>query len=184
MQRTRTVHARAAEQHQQAWGAGHASRAEQHRHAWGLRSRGESAACVQVVASAHDSFSVDCQELHSYSPQLYRNLEEYPREVIPILDDVLNLLAARLRAEEVAHDGGADGGGSQADGSFATHPVGTGPVINIRPYNLREPRAIRDLDPNDIEALVQVDGLVTRVSNVMPDMRCVLRLPGVRCLSL
>jgi DNA replication licensing factor MCM4 len=43
--------------------------------------------------------------------------------------------------------------------------------INVRPYNLVEKRAIRDLDPNDIEALVQVDGMVTRVSSVMPDMR-------------
>jgi MCM OB domain len=44
--------------------------------------------------------------------------------------------------------------------------------VNVRPYNLTEQRAIRDLDPNDIEALVQVDGMVTRVSNVTPDMRC------------
>lgn len=44
-------------------------------------------------------------------------------------------------------------------------------MVNVRPYHLAESRAIRDLDPNDVERLVQVDGMVTRVSNVMPDMR-------------
>jgi DNA replication licensing factor MCM4 len=44
--------------------------------------------------------------------------------------------------------------------------------INTRPYNLVEDRAIRNLDPNDVERLVQVDGMITRVSNVTPDMRC------------
>jgi DNA replication licensing factor MCM4 len=125
---------------------------------------------MQIVRRDEDCFACDCQELASYSPQLYYNLAEYPREVIPILDDILNTMALEIRREELGGRGGADG--SQVDGSAATHPGGAGPVINIRPYNLKEPRAIRDLDPNDIEALVQVDGLVTRVSNVMPDMRC------------
>lgn len=120
-----------------------------------------------------ESFACDCKELASYSPQLYHNLAEYPREVIPILDDVINMMAQELRQEQragLAAEAGGDG--SQVNGSAATHHIGDGPTIILRPYNLKQPRAIRDLDPNDIEALVQVDGLVTRVSNVMPDMRC------------
>jgi DNA replication licensing factor MCM4 len=127
---------------------------------------------MQIVKRDEDCFACDCRELASYCPQLYYNLAEYPREVIPILDDILNMMAQEMRREELGGPGAQGGGeGSQVDGSAATHPGAGGPIINIRPYNLKEPRAIRDLDPNDIEALVQVDGLVTRVSNVMPDMR-------------
>ena len=127
---------------------------------------------LQIVHKDEDCFACDCQELESYSPQLYYNLAEYPREVIPILDDILNMMAQEMRREEQGGLAGRGGGdGSQVDGSHATHPGSGGPIINIRPYNLKEPHAIRDLAPNDIEALVQVDGLVTRVSNVMPDMR-------------
>lgn len=116
---------------------------------------------------------MDCKELHSFTPQLYRSLVAYPREVIPVLDDVLNTIAASIRRDEAgagaANNAGGDDG-SQIDAQPGTD-AGT-QAINIRPYSLLSPRAIRDLDPNDIEALVQIDGLVTRVSNVMPDLRC------------
>lgn len=140
---------------------------------------------LQIVGRDEDSFSMDCNELLSFSPQLYRSLVAYPREVIPVLDDVLNNLAAAIRRAEAggaAHANGAGGDtGSQMD---AQPPAEAGPqAINIRPYNLADPRAIRDLDPNDIEALVQIDGLVTRVSNVMPDLRYVLVL-ALACVRL
>ena len=47
---------------------------------------------LQIVHKDEDCFACDCQELESYSPQLYYNLAEYPREVIPILDDILNMI--------------------------------------------------------------------------------------------
>lgn len=108
---------------------------------------------------------MDCSELNSFSPQLYRNLCQYPREVIPILDDVINGLVRDIRA--ATRDAGAPGASQASEPANETSMQ----PINVRPYNLVERRAIRDLDPNDIEALVQVDGMVTRVSNVTPDMR-------------
>ena len=120
---------------------------------------------VQILSADEDNFSVDCAELARFCEPLYNNLVTYPREVIPILDDVVNTIARELRAQATADAVGADG--SQVGlGDDTSAP------INVRPYNLTEQRAIRDLDPNDIEALVQVDGMVTRVSNVTPDMRC------------
>ena len=122
---------------------------------------------MQILAADEDNFSVDCAELALFCEALYNNLVTYPREVIPILDDVVNSIARELRAQAAAD---ADG----ADASQAGLGDDTSAPINVRPYNLTEQRAIRDLDPNDIEALVQVDGMVTRVSNVTPDMRCAL----------
>jgi len=39
-------------------------------------------------------------------------------------------------------------------------------------YNLREKKVIRDLNPEDIERLVSVSGMVTRCSNIIPEVRC------------
>jgi len=128
---------------------------------------------VQIVGRDEDSFSMDCKELHSFSPQLYRSLMAYPREVIPVLDDVLNNIATAIRHEETGAGAGNGAGGDDGSQMDAQPTADAGSqAINIRPYNLLSPRAIRDLDPNDIEALVQIDGLVTRVSNVTPDLRC------------
>jgi DNA replication licensing factor MCM4 len=42
----------------------------------------------------------------------------------------------------------------------------------IRVYNLSESRTIRDLNPEDIDTLVSVQGMVTRTSSIIPDLRC------------
>jgi DNA replication licensing factor MCM4 len=118
---------------------------------------------LQIIAQDQDNFSIDCHELNSFSPLLYHKLCTYPREVIPILDDVISKLGHELRMS--TRTPGLDASQAGEQDNDQVQP------INVRPYNLVEERAIRDLDPNDIEALVQVDGMVTRVSSVMPDMR-------------
>ncbi len=40
-----------------------------------------------------------------------------------------------------------------------------------RPYNLEGRRTIRDLDPSDIDKLISVEGMVTRTSSTIPDLR-------------
>ena len=62
---------------------------------------------VQIISADEDNFSVDCHELESMCPPLYANLVTYPREVIPILDDVINKLARELRTAAAADNDGA-----------------------------------------------------------------------------
>lgn len=38
-------------------------------------------------------------------------------------------------------------------------------------FNLMERKVIRDLDPDDIDRLVSVSGMVTRCSNIIPEVR-------------
>ena len=40
----------------------------------------------------------------------------------------------------------------------------------IRPFNLPDSKPMRDLNPNDIETLISIKGMVTRTSNVIPEM--------------
>lgn len=46
------------------------------------------------------------------------------------------------------------------------------PDLIFRPFKLAENRTIRDLNPADIDKLICVEGMVTRTSNVIPDLRC------------
>lgn len=44
-------------------------------------------------------------------------------------------------------------------------------MFNIRPFNLDSVKPMRDLDPKDIDRLVSVRGMVSRISQVIPDMK-------------
>lgn len=44
-------------------------------------------------------------------------------------------------------------------------------VMQIAPFNLKDPKVIRDLNPEDVECLISVAGMVTRTSNIIPDLR-------------
>ena len=46
------------------------------------------------------------------------------------------------------------------------------PWVQANVFNLRQKKVIRDLNPEDIEQLVSVSGMVTRCSNIIPEIRC------------
>ena len=54
--------------------------------------------------------------------------------------------------------------------------------LQCKPYNLRETKVIRDLNPSDVDSLISVSGMVTRTSNVIPDLRWVTA-PQALCRS-
>ena len=43
--------------------------------------------------------------------------------------------------------------------------------LQTKPHNLVETKVIRDLNPSDINKLISVSGMITRTSNVIPDLR-------------
>jgi len=45
------------------------------------------------------------------------------------------------------------------------------PVIQIRPFNVREIKPMRDLDPEDIDKLVCIRGMIIRTSSIIPDLQ-------------
>ena len=44
-------------------------------------------------------------------------------------------------------------------------------LLQVRPFNLKEQKVIRDLNPEDMNKLISVSGMVTRSSNIIPDPR-------------
>ena len=94
------------------------------------------------------ALNLDCSQLQSYDEGLYNNLVAYPREMIAICDFVLHDLCLEL---------------------FPDRDVKS--QFNVRCFNLGKENRLRDLDPNDIDKMISIKGMVTRTSNVIPDLK-------------
>ena len=93
---------------------------------------------------------------------LYKQMVCYPQEMIPIFDLVLNQVYTDLAIE----DGDVDGPGADPLGD------GSGRVrLRARILNLRHLKKMRELDPQDIDTLVSIKGMVIRASEVIPEMK-------------
>ena len=99
-----------------------------------------------------DDFAVnlDCSHVKSYDERLYSKLLNFPQEVVPIADLAVHELYQRLHP-----DSDEDLGGKR---------------FTVRCFKLDRDDRLRDLDPNDINKLVSIRGMVTRTSSVIPDL--------------
>ncbi|KAF7494597.1 DNA replication licensing factor MCM4 [Sarcoptes scabiei] len=90
--------------------------------------------------------NVNCQHLLKYDENLYRQLVSYPQEVIPTFDMALNEIV------------------NEFDNRCAFGR------ICVRPFNVTKTSSIRNLNPEDINQLVTISGMVTRSSNIIAEM--------------
>ena len=131
---------------------------------------------LRAAAANGTALDINCRHLHTHSKDLYTQLVRYPQEVVPIMDLVITEELERLKLE-AALDAVDDDGDA----------YGPPPRVQVRPYNLREVHDLRDLDPENIDQLVAVAGMVTRTSSIIPDLkqahyRCVVCGGGVDAL--
>lgn len=92
--------------------------------------------------------NVNCEHLKTFDAQLYRQLICYPQEVIPTFDMTVNeMFFEKYPAALLDHQ------------------------IQVRPFNAEQSRNMRALNPEDIDQLISVNGMVIRVSNIIPEMR-------------
>lgn len=105
------------------------------------------------------SLPLDAANLLAYpaTKKLYYQLINYPLEVIPIMDQTVKDCLVSLFLDP---------------GTAALDDIETN-IYTIRPYNINVVRrGMRELNPNDIDKLVSVKGLVLRASAIIPDMKC------------
>jgi len=104
---------------------------------------------LQQIADLEDPFlNLDCCHLRSFDGELYRQLVSYPQEVIPTLDMTVNEMF------------------------FEKYPDTILPhQIQVRPYNADKTKNMRALNPEDIDQLITISGMVIRTSNIIPEMR-------------
>ncbi|PVU95874.1 hypothetical protein BB561_001547 [Smittium simulii] len=96
--------------------------------------------------------NLNALHLLAYEPSrvLYKQLLNYPEEVIPIMDHVLTEAYMSKYSDE------------QYDiGTFG---------LKVRPCNLIDTKNMRSLDPEDIDKLVSIKGMLIRSSPIIPDM--------------
>ncbi|XP_047031208.1 DNA replication licensing factor MCM4 [Helicoverpa zea] len=90
---------------------------------------------------------VDCEHIKTFDAKLHRQLVCYPQEVVPAFDAAVNeLFFERYPAAVLEHQ------------------------IQVRPFNAPQ-RHMRDLNPEDIDQLVTLCGMVIRTSSIVPEMR-------------
>lgn len=92
--------------------------------------------------------NVNCDHLRRFSPELYSQLVRYPQEVIPTFDLAANDLFNRLYPDTVLEH-----------------------QIQVRTFNVEKTKNMRMLNPEDIDQLITISGMVIRISPLIPEMR-------------
>jgi len=91
--------------------------------------------------------NVNAGHLQKFDEELYRQLVQYPQEVIPICDMAVNEIF------------------------FERFPdTGLDHQIQVRPYNADKTKNMRSLNPEDIDQLITVEGMVIRSSDLIPEL--------------
>lgn len=94
---------------------------------------------------------INCRHLFQFDPELYQQLICYPQEVIPVFDTVVN---------EVFF--------SKYPSADLTHVT---KALQVRPFNVQKTKNMRFLNPEDMDQLITVSGMVIRCSDIIPEMR-------------
>lgn len=94
--------------------------------------------------------NINCQHLSDYhlTRAFLKQLQEFPQEVIPIMDQVINDFYFSQHGEQEV--------------SFR---------IQVRTYGLPNVSKMRSLDPNNIDQLVSLKGMVLRCSSIIPELK-------------
>jgi DNA replication licensing factor MCM4 len=93
--------------------------------------------------------NLDCRHLLEHDAHLHAQFVNFPSEMIPYFDAVVNQMFKEL----------VPGDNDNAN------------IIQVRPYNLKHKKALRELNPDDIDKLISVKGLVIRASDIVPEMK-------------
>ncbi|CCH41623.1 minichromosome maintenance protein 4 (cell division control protein 54) [Wickerhamomyces ciferrii] len=108
--------------------------------------------------SLSTNLNLDAKNLLTFAQtkKLFYQLQNYPQEVIPIMDQtVKDCMVSLIVENDLDHDI------SDIEGR----------IYKIRPFNIESQRGMRELNPEDIDKLVSVKGMVLRSTPVIPDMK-------------
>lgn len=92
--------------------------------------------------------NINAAHLKMFDEQLYNQLICYPQEVVPAFDMITNeIFFEKYPTAVLEHQ------------------------IQVRPFNAEKTRNMRALNPEDIDQLISISGMVIRCSNIIPEMR-------------
>ncbi|TNM98557.1 hypothetical protein fugu_014803 [Takifugu bimaculatus] len=103
---------------------------------------------IRSAVVADPVLNVNCLHVQAFDAELYRQLICYPQEVIPTFDMAVNELFFERFPDSVLEY-----------------------QIQVRPYNALKTRNMRSLNPEDIDQLITINGMVIRTSQLIPEMQ-------------
>lgn len=104
----------------------------------------------EALDSGVNNININGANLYAFHHELYHQLVTYPAELIPIFDMVLEDKARQLLPPEV-------------DDMDV-------PRLQSRPFNLLHKHNMRELNPEDMDTLVCMKGMVIRCGTIVPEM--------------
>ena len=104
------------------------------------------------------NLNLDARNLLAFkqTEELYYQLLNYPQEVISIMDQTIKDCMVSLVVDNHL--------------DFNLDDIET-KFYKVRPYNVGTVKGMRELNPNDIDKLISLKGLVLRATPVIPDMK-------------
>uniref|UniRef100_A0A915Q7V6 DNA replication licensing factor MCM4 n=1 Tax=Setaria digitata TaxID=48799 RepID=A0A915Q7V6_9BILA len=101
----------------------------------------------EIDQSENIAFNLNLEHVRVFNEALYRKIICYPSDIIPYLDLTINEIFSE-KYQKVLYA-----------------------PIEVRPFNAQKTRNMRALNPQDIDQLITISGMVVRTSPLIPEMR-------------
>lgn len=152
--------------------------------------------CETMLALGTRKLFLDVRDLKAYPPtqKLWHQIQSYPQELVPIMDQAVHDVMMELARNEATKQRQSGSAPVPSQGSDAMIPSSdraedpstprptasrevtiedevADAVYMVRPYGLDTTTNLRDLNPSDMDRMIQVKGFVIRTTPVIPDMK-------------
>lgn len=149
-----------------------------------------------MLALGTQKLYLDIRDLNAYPPtlKLWHQLQAYPQELVPIMDQAVHDLMIEVAQIETSKQRQSGSVPAPSQSSEPVIPSSDRPeepstprpvpqrettledqvaetVYMVRPYGMDATTNLRDLNPSDMDRMIQVKGLVIRTTPVIPDMK-------------
>lgn len=149
-----------------------------------------------MLALGTNKLFLDVRDLNAYPPtqKLWHQIQAYPQELVPIMDQSVHDLMmelARIEASKQRQSGSAPTASQssepmipssdrpeealtprpapQRESTLEDQVADT--IYMVRPYGMDKTTNLRDLNPSDMDRMISIKGLVIRTTPVIPDMK-------------
>lgn len=149
-----------------------------------------------MLALGTHKLYLDVQDLNAYPPtqKLWHQLQAYPQELVPIMDQSVHDLMIELARAESSRQRQTASAPTASQSSEPMIPSSDRPedaptprpaaqiastledqvadtIYMVRPFGLDKTTNLRDLNPSDMDKMIEIKGLVIRTTPVIPDMK-------------
>lgn len=149
-----------------------------------------------MLALGTNKLLLDVKDLNAYPPtqKLWHQIQAYPQELVPIMDQSVHDLMMELARVEATKQRQSASAPTASQSSEPMIPSSDRPdeaptprpapqrdstledqvadtIYMVRPYGMDKATNLRDLNPSDMDRMISVKGLVIRTTPVIPDMK-------------